>query len=187
MSWADTVGNWRGHGTSVRLLIMSACLALLLSGSASRNPDPFYSRDFVVFSEYDRTIIIKDWEGFGGAQPAGGYVLPQAECSSFFPKLDHFPHSTTVRRQIDGGSSGQTHSQTIDFSGVVLANAAGATEFLFGADGVWSRSFQLVNSVGACRAVWRGAAISPNQTIRAFPRTRQIFQWSSVFHSDTTV
>lgn len=141
MSRADTVGNRRGHGTSVRLLIMPACLAVLLSGCASRDPDPFDSGDFVVFSEFDRTIRILDWEGFGGAQPARGNIVPQAECSGFFPKLDRFPQPATVRWHIDNESTEPAHSQDIDLTGVVSANTAGTTEFLFGADGVWSVRF----------------------------------------------
>lgn len=141
MPTADATVNLRERVFRLWLCIGVTSLSTVLSGCGSRDPDPFYSGDFVVFSEYDRTIIIKDWEGFGGAQPAGGYVLPQSECSSFFPNLDQFPQSTTVRWQIDEESSGPTHSQTIDLNGVVPANTAGTTEFRFGADGVWSVRF----------------------------------------------
>lgn len=141
MPTADATVKLRERGSRLWLCIGVTSLSAVLSGCGSRDPNPFYSGDFVVFSEFDRTIRILNWEGFGGAQPARGNVLPQAECSSFFPKLDQFPQSTTVRWQIDNESTGPPHSQTIDLTGVVPANTAGTTEFLFGADGVWTVRF----------------------------------------------
>ena len=102
---------------------------------------PWYSGEFVVLSNYDRTIVVKDWQEFGEAQPGRGFIGPGVEKSTFFPHLDRIPASTVVSWVIEEDDGGEVFSQKIDLQNIVPPNTDGYTEFLFGADGVWTVRF----------------------------------------------
>jgi hypothetical protein len=127
------------------LVTMSIIYAI--GGCARNAPGPLYSGDFVVFSKNEKTIVIKDWAGFGGARPADGYITTgKGETSSLgagthFPKLDRFPESTVVSWVLEDDQEGEVFSQEINLKGIVPQNTEGQTEFIFDENGVWTVRF----------------------------------------------
>lgn len=125
-----------------RITVMMS-LAYSICGCAPDEPNPFYSGNFAVVNEGDKTVVIKGWANFGEAQPAEGFIVPGAGNgkSSFFPKLERFPESTVVSWVLEDDQEGEVFSQEINLKGVVPQNTEGQTEFILGEDGVWTVRF----------------------------------------------
>jgi len=115
------------------------CIAIVISGCGPSDPDPFYTGEFVVRSEYPQEIRINEWSNFGVAQPGDGNIVSGADAFTFFPKLSGHPDKSTVRWVVDGEE--ELHSQEIDLQGLAPPNVEGTLEFLFDAEGVWHARF----------------------------------------------
>lgn len=129
------------NGAYLLLLALLSYPLTALAGCGSSPPMPYFSGEFSVSSKYGEPIIIKDWQGFGAAQPARGYIIPEADKIVFFPKLDRLPESTVVSWVLESDENGEVFSQEIDLKGVVPPNTEGQTEFTFGEDGKWTVRF----------------------------------------------
>ena len=85
------------------------------------------------------TIVIKEWEGFGVAQPLNGTFVSGSQKDAIYEWQRQIPKTVAVKWVQEGDETLQT--QEIDLVDTVPAGVAGATLFELNGEGKWSVSF----------------------------------------------